>query len=390
MKHYPTVYLDNAATTYPKPPEVVAAAVRAMEKAGGNPGRGAHDLSLAAAKSVYECREKIARLVNSGHPENVVFTLNTTYALNTAIRSLVRPGARTAISLFEHNSVIRPLEAMGCAVKRFDPRKPAARVVTDVRRAIAAGVEAVVCTHASNVVPLALPVKEISDVCARSGAVFILDAAQSAGALDIDMQKIKADAVCFPGHKGLYGPMGCGVCVFADKYADCADRLRTVIQGGSGVNSADRSMPDVLPERFEAGTLCLPAIAGLSAGIDAVVRTGVGAVREREFELWSRARELIGNVKGVTVYGERPADGVRYAPILLFNVNGVKPEETAARLNDNGICVRAGLHCAPDAHRALGTFPDGAVRASFGMFNTARDAESLARAVRGIVVSRES
>lgn len=378
-KNY-TIYFDNAATSFPKPPSVRAAVAQAFDRAGGNPGRGAHALALSSARTVFECRERIAAFTRSGLPENVVFTLNATYALNIAIKSLIRPGAQTVTSCFEHNSVRRPLSALGCRVTRFDPRLPEDQFIRDIEMALRRGAEAVVCAHASNVLPIALPVGKIAALCRKYCAVCIIDASQSAGSLDVDVGAIGADAVCFPGHKGLYGPMGCGVCVFGSRYAGDASRLKQVTEGGSGVSSLEAAMPSLLPERFEAGTLCVPAIAGLSAGIEAVERIGLGSLRERERAVARRAREVIGNTRGAILYDPPGAEG----PIVLFNLDGKRPEETAALLDERGICVRAGLHCAPDAHRSIGTLPLGAVRLSFGMFNTRDEVERFAKALREI------
>ena len=373
------VYFDNAATTWPKPREVGRAVLRAMEDAGGNPGRGAHSLSVSAAREVFDCRAELADFFNIRRPENVVFTMNATYALNLAIKSMIRPGSRVICSQFEHNSVRRPLAAMGCAVSRFDPRLPRERVLSEVEALLRRGAGAVVCTHASNVAPLCVPVRGIAALCHKYGAVCIVDASQSAGILDLDIGALGADAVCFPGHKGLYGPAGCGVCVFGERLDPAC--LAQVIEGGSGVNSADAGMPGLLPERFEAGTLPVPAVAGLRAGLRVLSREGVASVRGREFSLAARAREVIGNTPGAVLYDPPGADG----PVVLFNLGGLPPERTAAALDSAGICVRAGLHCAPDAHRALGTLPEGACRLSFGMFNTEAELEYFARTVKSIV-----
>ena len=373
------VYFDNAATTWPKPTGVKAAVSRALEYAGGNPGRGAHSLSLEAARTVFDCREKLAGFFGFSRPENAVFTLNTTHALNIAIKCLIKPRSRVVTTSFEHNSVRRPLLSLGCAVTQVDMRLPKEQFLAAVERELRRGASAAVCSGASNVVPLALPSAELSALCRRYGAACVIDAAQCAGTADLRFDLIGADAVCFPGHKGLYGPMGCGVCVFGGGY-EKAGALATVIEGGSGINSLEPGMPDLLPERFEAGTLPVPAIAGLSAGIDAIARRGREEIYEKELSLARRAREIIGNTNGAVLYDPPDGDGA----VVLFGISGVSPEKTAAALDAAGICVRAGLHCAPDAHRSLGTLPYGAVRLSFGMYNTPEELEYFAGAVTGI------
>ena len=369
-----TLYFDNAATTYPKPREVKQAVMRALDLAGGNPGRGSHSLSLASARTVFSCRETLTEFFNFDKPENVVFTMNATYALNAAIKSLIKPGSAVVTSVFEHNSVRRPLASLGCRVAFFDPRLPAAQTLAEIESALKRGTHAAVFTHSSNVLPVTAPAESIAALCRRYGAVCIVDASQSAGIIDLDLSALDADAVCFPGHKALYGPMGCGVCIFGRSHSG-DQTMRTLIEGGSGVNSLEKGMPAFLPERFEAGTLCVPAIAGLEAGVKTISRVGIGEIRRREYAVARRAREILGNTPGVTLYDPPDSDG----SVLLFNVDGALPEETAAALDRHGVCARAGLHCAPDAHRAAGTLPNGAVRLSFGMFNTPDEVETLYR-----------
>ena len=381
------VYFDNAATSFPKPREVAQAVARAINSAGGNPGRGAHSLSLAAAREVYACREAVCSLLGCADPARVVFTCNATHALNIAIKSMIPPGSAVAVSALEHNSVVRPLTAAGCRIITFDPLRDADAVTDGAAFAISRGARAVVCAHASNVLPVALPVARIAALCRAQGAVCIIDAAQSAGVLDIDADAWGADAVCFPGHKGLLGPAGCGGVIFSAGRAQNAAALSSVIEGGSGVDSASAGMPRALPERFEAGTPAVPAIAGLAAGIGEVKRIGVEVIRRGEERLAARLRETLGNTPGVTLYDAAvTAAGAAVAGgLVLFNVNGVPCEETAARLDAAGFCVRAGLHCSPYAHRRIGTAPGGAVRFSPGIYSAARDADRFALAVRDIV-----
>ena len=348
--------------------------VRAIEQAGGNPGRGAHSLSLAASHTVYECREELGALMGLTKPENIVF--NTTYALNLAIKAFAKPGAKVLCSCLEHNSVMRPLRALGCKIETFDALAGEEEMLSEIKKRLD-GCSLVVCTHASNILPIRLPVGRISRLCRTRGVAFVIDAAQSAGVLDIDMKNITADAVCIAGHKGLYGPAGCGAVLFAERYGQNIGRLATLIEGGSGVNSLDPSMPELLPERFEAGTLGVPAIAGLCAGIRAIREVGLTAIRAHEYTLAARAAEILGNTRGVKLYIPRRPHG----SVVLFNVDGLSPDAVASMLDECGICVRAGLHCSPAAHERIGTAPAGAVRVSFGAFNTLPELEHFARAI---------
>ncbi len=352
----------------------------ALEEAGGNPGRGAHALSLAASHAVYECREELASLLGLEKPENIVFTYNTTYALNIAIRAFAKPGSRVLCSCLEHNSVMRPLSALGCKILTFDALADEESVLSEIKKKLDE-VSLVVCTHASNILPIRLPAARISRLCRARGIPCIIDAAQSAGVLDINMKSIQADAVCLAGHKGLYGPAGCGAVAFAERYSSGLKRLATLVQGGSGVNSLDDGMPDVLPERFEAGTLGVPAIAGLCAGIRAIKDVGLNAIRAHEYNLSARAANILGNTKRVRIYTPPDPSGA----VVLFNIDGISPDRTAALLDEHGICVRAGLHCAPLAHKRIGTAPNGAVRISFGAFNTMPEIEKFASAIKEIV-----
>lgn len=374
------IYFDNAATSWPKPESVIKAMTAAVEKAGGNPGRGAHALSLAASGAVYECREELASFIGLDKPENVVFTYNTTYALNIAIRAFAKPKTAVLCSCLEHNSVVRPLSAMGCEIVTFDALADEESILFEIADKLKR-VSLAVCTHASNVLPVRLPIARISRLCRTRGVPLIVDTAQSAGVLDIDMKSVQADALCFAGHKGLYGPTGCGAVAFADRYSSGIKKLTPLISGGSGVNSIDAEMPDILPERFEGGTLGVAAIAGLCAGIRAVREVGPDAIRAHEYNLCARAAEILGNTKKVLLYSPPHPAG----SLLLFNVDGISPDSVASMLDDRGFCVRAGLHCSPLAHERNRTSPTGAVRVSFGAFNTMPEIEKFAFAMKDII-----
>ena len=365
------IYLDNAATTYPKPESVYREVNRCMTDYCGNPGRGGHTMSAAAGRAVYDCRCLVAELF-SAEPENAVFTLNTTYALNMAIKGIARAGDHILISNMEHNSVLRPVIATGCDYDVFDAMGPRESVIRSILSLLTPRTRMIVCTHRSNVCPIRLPIKAIGELCRARGLCFIVDTAQSAGVYPVDMRECHIDALCFAGHKSLYGIQGAGGVIFSSRYkGEAARKLHTLVEGGSGIASLEEYMPSLLPERLEAGTLPTPAIAGLTAGIRAITDVGIPHIREHEISLYRRVRERLCNHEGIEVY----CPDIGYGETLLFNVRGMPSTEVAHKLDREGICVRAGFHCAPLAHKQLGTGESGAVRVSFGAFNTAEEAD---------------
>lgn len=372
------IYLDNAATTFPKPEAIYRAADRCARRHGGNPGRGSHKLAVAAAKEIFACREAVAGLF-SGDPENVVLTLNATYALNLAIRSLYRSGGEIVISGIEHNAVLRPVAATGAEYRVFDPSGGDAEAVSSFLSCLTPRTSLCVCNHVSNICGLTLPADRIGRICRERGIKFIIDASQSAGMKELDIGKCYADAICAPGHKGLFGIQGSGFVLFAHGYSGTAEELREFVYGGNGVNSLDTIMPDFLPERFEAGTLPAPAAASLSAGIRWVTSRGISGIGEYEEFLGERLKNGLQNLRGVTVYGAEYRGGT-----VLFNIDGITSERVGEMLDKSGICVRCGYHCCPLGHRLLGTADGGAVRASFSALSTVRDADALLRAVKNI------
>lgn len=365
------IYLDNAATTHPKPESVYREVSRCMTDYCGNPGRGGHSMSAAAGRAVYDCRCLVAELF-CAPPENVVFTLNTTYALNMAIKAIARAGDHILISNMEHNSVLRPVIATGCDYDVFDAMGPPESVIRSILSLLTPRTRMIVCTHRSNVCPIRLPIKTIGELCRARGLCFIVDTAQSAGVYPVDMRECHIDALCFAGHKSLYGIQGAGGVIFSSRYkGEAARKLHTLVEGGSGIASLEEYMPSLLPERLEAGTLPTPAIAGLTAGIRAITEVGITRIREHEISLYRRARERLCNHDRIEVY----CHDIGYGETLLFNVHGMPSTEVAHKLDREGICVRAGFHCAPLAHKYLGTGDSGAVRVSFGAFNTAEETD---------------
>jgi len=383
------IYFDNAATTYPKPRAVYDAVLRAMTEAGGNPGRSAHRLSMAAADIIYDCRCELAEFFGCSVPENVVFTYNTTYALNIAIKGLVSRGDHVLISNFEHNSVLRPVAALASrnvTYSVFDARGSTVEVLNSIKSLVRRNTSAIICTHVSNVCGLELPIAEIGEYCASRHIAFIVDAAQSAGVRPIDMRAYNIDALCIPGHKSLYGITGCGAVIFNEKYRESYIPFSPIIEGGSGVDSLNIGMPSLLPERFEAGTLCVPAIAALLAGVREVRRVGIDKIAQHELKLKAKLCELLSEMPEVELYlpscddESRPGTGV-----VAFNIKGKPSSDIADAFAKRGICVRSGFHCAPLAHKALDTGPDGAVRVSFSMYSSENEVRAFATALHEII-----
>ena len=345
------IYLDYGATSFPKPPSVRRAVSRAMVICA-NPGRGGYGAAMAASKQVYRCREAAAELFGC-RPEQVVLTTSCTHGLNIAIRSLVKPGGRVVVSGFEHNAVTRPLHALGADIqvagrKLFDWED----TLADFDRALRPGVDAAVFTHVSNVFGYILPVEEIAAMCVQRGIPFVIDAAQSAGSLPVNLEAMGADFIAMPGHKGLLGPQGTGLLL-------CKEGGEPLLFGGTGTASIQQTMPPDLPERLEAGTLNVPGYAGLTEGLRYVTKVGTQAIFRREHRQAQRCAEGLENL-GMRVFaGEHQAATVSF---LL----GLDCEEAAAALAKRGIAVRAGLHCAPLAHESAGTLDTGTVRVSFG------------------------
>lgn len=371
-------YLDNAATTYPKPQTVYEEVYRCMTRYGGNPGRGAHSLSLGAAEKIFQCRNLIADLFGADELERVVFTLNTTYALNMAIKGLLRQGDHVIISDLEHNAVLRPIYKLAKqghieydvfpSMVDSQKRNPSL-ICAKIAALLRPNTKMVICAHASNICSYVLPIAEIGEFCRRHGLLFVVDGAQSAGHYPIKVDEMNISALCIPSHKGLYGPQGAGVTVLGRGIT-----LDTFAEGGNGVNSLDGDMPNFSPERFEAGTLPTPAIAGLCEGIKTVNSRGLDGIAEQDASLFMMARECLCNISGISLYAPS-----FIGPTVLFNLRGFTSEALAHELNKYGICVRGGFHCSALGHKTLGTPDSGAVRLSFGMFNQPKDVDTLAK-----------
>ncbi len=368
------IYLDNAATTYPKPPEVHRAVVDALRRYGANPGRSGHAMAMQTAEQVYVCRESVAEFFGLDDPAGVIFTANCTASLNLVIKGLLRGGGHVVTSCLEHNSVVRPLAALGAAVSEVTvyPCEPW-KTVEGFRAAVRPDTRLILCTHASNVCGLRLPIREIGAMAQRLHIPFAVDAAQSAGVLPIDMRRDHIDFLCMPGHKALYGPMGTGLLLCRGGI-----RLDTLVEGGTGSASLRAEQPEDLPDRLESGTLNLPGICGLHAGVEWVKRRGCDAIAEHETTLMRRLYDRISEVRGITVHSPRPAlDSA--VPLVTFTIEGQMSEDTAARLSEAGIASRAGLHCAPSAHRFMGTVNTGAVRLCPSAYTTGAAVDETAK-----------
>ena len=371
----PLLYFDNAATTFPKPPAVTAAVQQAMREAGGNPGRGGHPPAARAGELVYSARETAAALFHA-EPEHVVFTANCTHAVNLAVQGVLRHGDHIIISSMEHNAAARPAAALAAAgLIRYsiaEVTPDAAETLRNFRRLIRPETRAVLCTLVSNVSGQILPYREIAQLCRAHGLIFLADGAQACGVLPVTLDD-GMQVLCMPGHKGLYGPMGTGMLI-----TDGTVKLRPLMQGGTGSQSASLMQPETLPEALEPGTVNVPGIAGLKAGMEWVMQRGIDGIAAHEQALCAQILEGLQEIRGCTVYR---SPGAAYAPVISFRLAGESPAETAARLAQRGICVRPGLHCAPLAHRTLGTMPEGTVRIAPGVMNTPAQAETLVRAV---------
>ncbi|MBI3049956.1 MAG: aminotransferase class V-fold PLP-dependent enzyme [Acidobacteria bacterium] len=375
------IYLDNAATSWPKPPPVAAAVQEQLTTAGGNPGRSGHRLSIAAARLVEETREALARLFHVDDPGRIAFAPNATHALNVALYGLLGPGDRVITTSLEHNSVMRPLrhlETLGVHVESVRCEPDGSIDLGKVADALAPGARVLVTTHASNVAGTILPVRELAALARAHGARSVVDAAQTAGTMPIDVEALGVDVLAFTGHKGLFGPTGTGGLYVREEV-----ELRPLVRGGTGSDSAHEVQPEFMPDVFESGTLNVAGIAGLGAGVRFLMDVGIEAVQAHERGLATRFIEGVRAIPGVSVYG--PADSESRCGIVSFNVGGTSPSEVGLLLDDSfGIMARTGLHCAPAAHRTLGTFPAGAVRFGFGWFNTSAEVDAAVEAVRQI------
>lgn len=380
------IYLDNAATSFPKPEAVYRSIDETLRQFGGNPGRGGHQLALDAGRIVFTAREAVAGFFGISDSSRVVFTANATAAINQALFGLLRPGDRVVTTNMEHNAVVRPLRALqerGVEVVKVAADRHGFVLAEDFCRACrAAPTTLAVLGHISNVTGTIQDLTTIGPWCRSHGVTLLVDAAQSAGLLPIDVEALGIDLLAAPGHKGLFGPVGSGFL-----YVRPGLELVPLLYGGTGANSHSDLMPEVMPERLESGTPNTPGLAGLTAGIAWLEEVGLDAIREHESRCLTRLLTGLATIPGLEIYGS--GDAANSGGVLSFNLKGLDPSAIAFRLDHEfSICVRAGLHCAPEAHRAIGTYPAGTVRVSPNMMNSLEEIEAFLTAIAGIAQGR--
>ena len=371
------IYLDSAATTLQKPPSVARATAHAIDHLA-SPGRGGHRPAMAAADTAFACREEAAALFHVPSVAQVVFTFNATHGLNIAIKTLVHPGDRVVISGYEHNAGTRPLHAIP-EVEILVARSPLfdrQGMIDSFRQCLDQGADAAICTHVSNVFGFILPIQEIAELCRQREVPLIVDASQSAGVLPLDIQELGAAFVAMPGHKGLYGPQGTGLLL-------CNRDPTPILEGGTGSESLKQSMPQFLPDRLEAGTHNIAGVAGLLEGLRFLRRRDIRWIAGHESRLIQRMGNGLSRLPGVEVF--QASMPKAQSGVLSFRIKGRDCEDVGEALGDRGFALRAGLHCAPEAHRTAGTLETGTVRASVSAFNTEMEIDRFLRAIGDMV-----
>lgn len=367
------VYLDNAATTFPKPIEVPQSVMSYMTNVGSNPGRGASQSSFQGNRVVFQCREALCELFKFDKTENVIFTSNITSSLNVLIKGVVQKGWHVITSSMDHNATLRPLHTLKEAgIIELDVL-PCSTMgvlsVADLRSKIKSNTKLIVLSHASNLIGSIQPLEEIGLLCKAMGIFFIIDCAQTAGVLPLDFNALGCNALTFTGHKSLLGPQGIGGFLIDDRLNS---EVHTIIEGGTGSASSDVIQPDFLPDKFECGTLNTPGIAGLLAGLNYLKATGIENIRSHENELCQKFIDEVLNIDSIETYGFK--NTANRTAVVSLNSNKISNSELGFYLdNDFGITTRTGLHCAPLAHKTIGTYPSGTIRFSFGVFNDLKD-----------------
>lgn len=371
------IYFDNAATSYPKPESVYQRIDYILRHIGGNPGSSSHRMAIDASRVIFEARESAARLFNIQNAERIAFTKNATEAINAAFKGILKAGDHVITTSIEHNAVVKPLKRLekeGVNVTRVKADQEGLVRTEDIEKALTKKTRLVSVVHASNVFGAILPVEEIGRMCRKKGILFMIDAAQTAGTMPIDIKLLNADIFCATGHKSLFGPQGTGLL-----YVREGIEPLPLIDGGIGEDDEVKKMP----ERFEAGTMNTPGIGGLGVGIEFLLKEGIGKIRQYEEGLIKQILDGLRSIKSVKVLG--PMDEKKRTCLVSFTMGGKEPSDVGYRLdNEFGIMARCGLHCAPYAHKAAGTYPSGTVRVSPGYFNTHNEIEEFLRAVREI------
>lgn len=382
------IYFDNAATSWPKPPDVAEAMTRFLSDIGASPGRGGHRLSVEAGRLVYETREAIAELFHAQDPLRVIFTHNVTEALNLALNGLLRPGQHVITGSMEHNSMMRPLrdlEERGVEISVIPCSPEGLLSAEGVRAAIRANTVMIALNHASNVIGTIQPIREIGAIARECNLVFLLDAAQTAGFLPIDMRSDQIDLLAFTGHKALLGPTGTGGLIIGERVK--LSEFAPLKRGGTGSASELEIQPGFLPDRFESGTMNAVGLAGLSAALRWIKERGLEQIRADDIALTRQLLDGLRDIPGVAVYGT--GDAIKQTATVSFNIEQVEPSSAAFWLDEEfGICCRVGLHCSPAAHKTIGTFPRGTVRFGLGAFNTPDEINAALAAVRLLARSK--
>lgn len=378
------IYLDNAATTFPKPEAVYDAMIDCMKNYCANPGRAGHKLAMKAAREIYDTRENIAKLFNIDNPMSIVFTNNATDSLNLAIKGVVKTGDHIITTSMEHNSVIRPikaLEKLGVANTIVQCDKEGFLDPSDLEKAIRPNTKLIVTTHASNVCGTLIDIKAISEIAKSHNILYLVDASQTAGVYSIDLKEISADMLAAPGHKGLLGPQGTGILYIREGLN--VDILK---EGGTGSKSEDLFQPDILPDKYESGTHNTPGIVGLNEGVKFILNEGINKIKEHEEELCRYMLERLDEIPNIKIYGTKDAE--KRASVITINIGNMDSGEITFLLDSEyDIATRSGIHCAPLAHKTLGTLEQGAVRFSIGYFNTKEEIDKTIDALKEISMS---
>lgn len=366
------LYLDHAATSFPKAPGVVESMSNYLIEVGSNINRGVYQSSFDAENILFETRELICELFHFQKPENVVFTKNITESLNVLIKGILHKNDHIIVSSMEHNAVMRPLNALstrGVSFSKVPCNKYGELNPEDIKKYIQPNTKAILMTHASNVCGTILDLVKVGKICKEKGFYFIIDTAQTAGFLDIDYEKLNADAIAFTGHKGLLGPQGIGGFIIGE---DMANQMNSLIQGGTGSLSEEETQPDYMPDKFEAGTLNIPGIYGLNASLKYILKTGLKTIREKELYILKYFLDELSNLSALKIIGKKHLK--ERTAVVSIDIPQEDTGEIAYELfKDFGIMTRCGLHCAPSAHKTLGTFPHGTIRFSFSHHNTIKD-----------------
>lgn len=375
------IYLDNSATTYPKPKTVTDSLQKSLYKFGANAGRGSYNMAINTTEQIYNTRKKLANFFVSEKPENIIFTYNCTMALNMAIKGVARKGGHLIISDLEHNSVLRTVEKLKidgiCDYSIAEIDIDDSKTMDNFSKCIQKNTVAIICTGASNVFGIVAPYEKLCELSHKNNILFILDAAQIGGVIPINLTRNKIDILCCAGHKGLYGTAGTGIMILNNDNIT----INTIIEGGTGSNSILKNQPDIYPDKFESGTPNVSGIIALGCGVDFITERGIEKIRVHENNIIKYLEQKLNEIDNVLQY-KKPYE--RYAPILSFNIKNMHSEEAALKLSENNIAVRAGLHCAPLAHKKMSTLETGTVRISPSVFTQKKDIDFLIKCVRKI------